>query len=231
MKKILEQAEKEADVIIFDGGNNEISFYVPDLLFVVVDPLRPGHETKYYPGEVNTRVADVFIINKINSAKPGDVSIVENNLKRLNPDAKIIKSNSIVSVEKGDELKGKKVIVVEDGPTLTHGKMSYGAGYIAARDNSAIIIDPKPYAVGVIKKVFEDFKQIKEIVPAMGYSEQQLKDLQETLNNAECDFIINGSPIDLSKLIKLNKPIIKVTYDIEEIGELTIEDALKKIIK
>ncbi len=225
-EKIVREAEKEADVIVFDGGNNEISFYVPDLLFVVADPLRPGHEMRYHPGEVNARVADVLIINKMNSAKPEDVKTVENNLKKLNPDATIIKSNSVVTVENADELKGKKVIVVEDGPTLTHGGMSYGAGYVAAKNSGAEIVDPRPYLVGTMKSVFEEFPQITEIVPAMGYDEQQLKDLETTLNNADCDYIVDGSPINLKKLVNVNKPVVRVTYDIEEIGEPTIKSIL-----
>ena len=225
-EKIVREAEKEADVIVFDGGNNEISFYDPDLLFVVADPLRPGHEMKYHPGEVNARVADVLIINKMNSAKPEDVKTVEDNLKKLNPDATIIKSNSVVTVENADELKGKKVIVVEDGPTLTHGGMSYGAGYVAAKNSGAEIINPKPYLVGSMKEIFEEFPQITEIVPAMGYDEQQLKDLETTLNNAECDYIVDGSPINLKKLVNVNKPVVRVTYDIEEIGDPTIKSIL-----
>ncbi|MHA1724759.1 MAG: cyclic 2,3-diphosphoglycerate synthase, partial [Promethearchaeota archaeon] len=201
-KKIIQEAEKEADVIIFDGGNNEISFYVPDLLFVVVDPLRPGHEVRYHPGEVNARYADVFVINKMNSAKPEDVKVVEENLQHLNPKAIRVYTNSVVMVEDDVDLKDKKVIVVEDGPTLTHGGMSIGAGYVAAKKKGAVIVDPRPYLVGSMKEVFEEFPQITEIVPAMGYSDKQIADLEQTLNNAECDIIVNGSPIDLAKLIK-----------------------------
>ena len=225
-EKILLEAEKEADVIIFDGGNNEISFYVPDLLFIVVDPLRPGHEIRFHPGEVNARVADAYVINKINSAKAEDIQMVEKNLEMLNQGAKKIFTNSIVSLENGGDLKGKKVIIVEDGPTLTHGGMAYGAGYVAATQNGAIIINPRPYISGSLKKIFEDFPQLTDIVPAMGYNDQQIKDLEETLNKAECDLIIDGSPIDLEKLIKSNKPIVRVGYDIEAIGSPTIEELL-----
>jgi predicted GTPase len=225
-EKILHEAEKEADVIIFDGGNNEISFYIPDLLYIVVDPLRAGHERKFHPGEVNARVADVFVINKINSAKAEDVQKVEKNLELLNPQAKVILTNSIVSFENDVNLKGKNVIIVEDGPTLTHGGMAYGAGYVAATQNGAIIIDPKPFISGSLKKIFEEFPQLTDIVPAMGYNDQQIKDLSDTLNKAECDLIIDGSPIDLAKLIKLNKPIVRVDYDIEAIGSPTIEEVL-----
>ena len=230
-EKIIREAEKEADVIIFDGGNNEISFYVPDLLFIVVDPLRPGHEILYHPGEVNARYADVFVINKMNSAKAEDVKIVEDNLNDLNPNAIKIFTNSIVTVENGIELKGKKVIVVEDGPTLTHGNMSIGAGFVAAINNGAEIVDPRPYLTGTMKKVFEEFPQITQIVPAMGYNDQQIKDMEETLNKAECDLIIDGSPIDLEKLIKSNKPIVRVNYDIQSVGSPSIEDILEEFIQ
>lgn len=230
-EKIVREAEKEADIIIFDGGNNEISFYIPDLLFVVVDPLRPGHETKYYPGEVNARMADAFIINKMNSAKIEDVKKVEKNLQDLNPDAKKIFTNSVVILENSYNLNGKKVIVVEDGPTLTHGGMSYGAGYVAAKNKGAVIIDPKPYLTGTLIEIFNEFPQIKEIVPAMGYNDQQIKDMEETLNKSRCDLIINGSPIDLAKLINSNKPIVTVTYDIEAVSSPTIEEVLDEFIQ
>ncbi len=230
-EKIIREAEKEADVIIFDGGNNEISFYVTDLLFIVVDPLRPGHELKYHPGEVNARYADAFVINKMNSAKPKDVKIVEENLDKLNPKAIRIYTNSVVTVEGNQDLSGKRALVVEDGPTLTHGDMSYGAGYVAAINSGAIIVDPRPYLSGTMKTVFEEFPQITEIVPAMGYNDQQIKDMEETLNNAEAEVIIDGSPIDLGKLIKSNKPIVRVNYDIEAIKSPTIEEVLDKFIK
>jgi len=229
-EKIIREAEKEADVVIFDGGNNEISFYVPDLLFIVVDPLRPGHEILYHPGEVNARYADAFVINKMNSAKAEDIKIVEDNLKALNPNAIKIFTNSIVTIENGGELNGKKVIVVEDGPTLTHGNMSIGAGFVAAINSGAEIIDPRPYLTGTMKKVFEEFPHITQIVPAMGYNEQQIKDMEETLNNAEAEVIIDGSPINLEKLIKSNKPIVRVSYDIEAIKSPTIEEVLDKFI-
>jgi predicted GTPase len=230
-EKIIREAEKEADVIVFDGGNNEISFYVTDLLFVVVDPLRPGHEVKYHPGEVNARYADVFVINKMNSAKPEDVKIVENNLEQLNPKAIKVFTNSTVSADNPLKMKGRKVIVVEDGPTLTHGGMAIGAGYVAAKNAGAKIIDPKPFLEGTMKEVFEEFPHITEIVPAMGYSDEQIEDMEKTLNQAKCDIIVNGSPIDLEKLVKVNKPIVTVRYDIEAIKSPTIEEILDDFVK
>ena len=229
-EKIIREAEKEADVIIFDGGNNEISFYVTDLLFIVVDPLRPGHEVKYHPGEVNAKYADAFVINKMNSAKLEDVKIVEENLDKLNPEAIRIYTNSVVTIEGNQDFSGKKVIVVEDGPTLTHGNMSYGAGYVAANNSGAIIVDPRPYLTGTMKNLFEEFPQITEIVPAMGYNDQQIKDMEDTLNKAEAEVIIDGSPIDLEKLINSNKPIVRVSYDIEAIKSPTIEEVLDNFI-
>jgi predicted GTPase len=225
-EKIIREAEKEADVIVFDGGNNEISFYITDLLFVVVDPLRPGHEIKYHPGEVNTRYADVFVINKMNSAKPEDVKVVERNLEELNPNALRVYTNSTVTADNPLKMKGKKVIVVEDGPTLTHGGMAIGAGYVAAKNAGAKIVDPKPYLMGTMKDVFEEFPHITEIVPAMGYSDEQIEDMEKTLNKAKCDIIVNGSPIDLEKLVKVNKPIVTVRYDIEAVKSPTIEEIL-----
>ena len=229
-EKIIREAEKEADVIIFDGGNNEISFYITDLLFIVVDPLRPGHENKYHPGEVNAKYADVFVINKMNSAKPEDVKVVEKNLNDLNPNAIRVYTNSVVKAEDPLKLKGKKVVCVEDGPTLTHGGMSIGAAYVAAKNAEAKIVDPRKYLVGSMKDVFKDFPQITQIVPAMGYTDQQIEDLEKTLNNMKADIILNGSPIALTKLIKTNKPIVKVSYDIEPIGSPTIEEVLDDFI-
>ena len=230
-EKIIREAEKEADVIIFDGGNNEISFYITDLLFIVVDPLRPGHENKYHPGEVNARYADAFVINKMNSAKPEDVVIVEKNLLELNPNAIRIYTNSVVKAEDPLKLKGKKVVVVEDGPTLTHGGMAIGAAYVAAKNAEAKIVDPRPYLTGSMKDVYEEFPQITEIVPAMGYTDQQIEDLEKTLNKVKADIILNGSPIDLKKLVNVNKPIVKVSYDIEPVKEPTIEKVLDDFIQ
>ena len=231
-QKIIDEAEKEADIIIFDGGNNEVSFYVPDLMFTVVDPLRPGHEVEFHPGEVNARMCHAFVLNKLNSAKPEDVKIVEDNMKLLNPNAAVVRTNSMVTVEAGKEgmIKGKKVLVVEDGPTLTHGMMAYGAGMIAAREHEGIVVDPKPYLVGGMKKVFEEFPQLDDIVPAMGYNDEQIKDMEDTINGVPADVVIDGSPIDLGKLIKCNKPIVRIDYDIEAIGTPSIESMIDDLL-
>jgi len=230
---ILAEAEKEADIIVFDGGNNEVSFYKPDLMFTVVDPLRPGHEMQFHPGEVNARMCDAFVLNKLNSAKPEDVAIVEANMKILNPDAVVLRTNSVVTVEAGKEgmIKGKKVLVVEDGPTLTHGNMAYGAGMIAAREHGGIVVDPKPYLVGGMKTVFKEFPQLDDIVPAMGYNDEQIKDMEDTINGVPADVVIDGSPIDLGKLIKCNKPIVRIDYDIEAVSQPSIESMLDEFIE
>jgi len=203
---VLKEAEKEADVIVWDGGNNEISFYVPDLQIVVADPLRPGHEITYHPGEVNARIADVIIINKVNSARREDVETVRKNIKKINPKAVIIESNSVVTVEEPEKVRGKKVLVVEDGPTLTHGGTSYGAGTIAAKQLGCEIIDPRPYAVGTIKETYEDFPNLGKSLPAMGYSKEQMKELEDTINKADADAVLVATPFDLARLLKINKP-------------------------
>ena len=228
-EKVLEEAEKEADVILWDGGNNEVSFYVPGILVVIADPLRPGHEVSSYPGEVNARLADYLIINKEDSAKKEDIETVLKNLKRINPTAKIIHANSPVSI--GGDVKGKTALVVEDGPTLTHGNMAFGAGMVAAKKYGAIIIDPKPFLAKGMRKVFDEFRHLSDVVPAMGYSDAQLKDLEETINAAECDMVISGTPIDLSKIIRVNKPIIRVGYELEEIGEPNLNDVVDDFLR
>ncbi len=229
--RILKQAEKEADIIVWDGGNNEISFYVPNLQIVVADPLRPGHEISYHPGEVNARIADVVIINKVNSAEMKNVEIVKNNIKKINPEAIIIKANSVVTVEDPEKVKGKKILVVEDGPTLTHGGTSYGAGIIAAKQLGCEIVDPRPYAVGTVKETYKNFPNLGKVLPAMGYSDKQIKELEKTINRAECDAVLVGTPFDLAKLLKINKPSVRVRYKIEEIGKPDLEKILNKFLK
>lgn len=231
-EKILKMAEKEADIIVWDGGNNDVSFYKPDLKIVVLDPLRAGHELLYYPGETNERMADVLIVNKLNTATKEDVETVMENIKKLNPKAVVIKANSEITVEDPKALRGKRVLVVEDGPTITHGEMQYGAGYFAAKKFGAKeIIDPRPYAVGSIKETFNKFTHLKEVLPAMGYGETQMQELEGTINKAKCDVVVVGTPIDLHKLLKFNKPSVRVTYDVAEIGEPTIKTVLSKFLR
>ncbi len=231
---ILREAEKEADIILWDGGNNDTSFYKADLTFTVVDPHRPGHEMTYYPGNTSLRMADVAIINKIDTADAEDILTVRNNIKAVNPKATIIEGASPVSVEKPEVVRGKKVLVVEDGPTLTHGEMKYGAGTIAAQKLGASeIVDPRPYTVKSITATYKKYPNIGVLLPAMGYGNAQMKDLETTINRTKCDSVIIGTPIDLRRYIKINKPSTRVKYDLQEIGDVTLESILreKKFIK
>jgi predicted GTPase len=230
-EKILREAEKEADVIVWDGGNNDFPFFKSDLQIVIVDPHRPGHEVSYYPGETNARMANVIIINKIDSAKPDHVEQTLRNAKKLNPLATIIKAASPITVENPELIRDKRVLVVEDGPTLTHGGMSYGAGIVAARKYAAKeIIDPRPYAIGSIKKVFEEYPHIGSLLPAMGYSTQQIGELKETIEAVDCDSVIIGTPIDLRRLLKISKPTIRIKYELQEIGKPDLEEVLKNFL-
>ncbi|MFH0955481.1 MAG: cyclic 2,3-diphosphoglycerate synthase [Candidatus Micrarchaeota archaeon] len=212
---ILKEAEKEADIILWDGGNNDMPFYKSNLQIVVADPHRNGHELLYHPGETNFRMADIIIINKVDSASLEQVLTVEENAKKVNPKAAIIKSQSVVSVEKPEQLKGKKVLVVEDGPTTTHGGMPFGAGMIMAKKLGCIPVDCHPYAVGSIKETFQKFSHLKNILPAMGYSNQQVHELEETINKTPCDAVLSGTPFNLKKLLKVNKPVFDVHYTID----------------
>ncbi|NOX18116.1 MAG: GTPase [Chlorobi bacterium] len=226
---ILREAEKEADVILWDGGNNDFSFYKADLTFTVVDPHRPGHELTYYPGNTSLRMADVAIVNKMESADEANILQVLNNIRDVNPDAKIIEAASPLTVDNPDLIRGKKVLVVEDGPTLTHGEMKYGAGTVAAQKNYASeIVDPRPYTVKSITATYEKYPNIGILLPAMGYGEEQMKDLEETINRVECDSVVIGTPIDLGRILNINKPSTRVMYEIQEIGNYTLEDALKE---
>jgi len=226
---ILREAEKEADVILWDGGNNDMSFYKADLTFTVVDPLRPGHELKYYPGNTSLRMADAVVINKIDSASREDILTVMNNSKQVNPDAVIIEAASPLTVDNPSVIKGKKVLVIEDGPTLTHGGMKFGAGTVAAQKlGAAEIIDPRPFTVKSITATYEKYPNIGILLPAMGYGEQQIKDLEETINRAECDSVVIGTPIDLGRILKINKPSTRVMYELQEIGNITLETVLKE---
>ncbi len=231
-ERILHEAEKEADVILWDGGNNDMAFFKPNLYIVVADPHRPGHEVRYYPGETNARMADVVVINKTGTANPEDVKTVEQNIKRINPRAKIIKAKSPVFVDNAETIKGKRVLVVEDGPTLTHGDMKFGAGHIAARDHGAgTIVDPRPYAVGTIKKTFEKYTHVTEVLPAMGYGKKQMKELEQTINAADCDLVLVGTPIDLGALLKLNKPYLRVTYELDTASVKALQGEIEAVLK
>jgi len=229
---ILAEAEKEADVILWDGGNNDLPFYTPDLHVVVTDPLRAGHEASFYPGAVNLRQADVVIINKVDTAEPDAVEDVKDNIKLMNPKARIIEAESPVGVVGGEKIKNKKVLVVEDGPTLTHGDMDYGAGYVAAKQYGAKeIVDPRPYAIGTIKKVYENFKQLEDILPAMGYGDDQMKELKDTINAIPADLVLVGTPIDLAAHLKFNKPSLRVTYSLKERTQPGLQSLLEKLLK
>ena len=234
-EEILRAAENDpdgCDVILWDGGNNDFPFYEPDLAITVLDPHRPGHELKYYPGEVNLRTADVAIINKIDSADKESIQIVENNIKKVNPDSIIMKAESTITVDNPEIIKGKRVLVVEDGPTLTHGEMKIGAGTVAAeRLGAKELVDPTPFSVGTLKETFETYSHIGNVVPAMGYGEQQLKDLEETINKIDCDAVIIGTPIDLSRVISINKPCTRVHYDLDEVGNPNLDNVLNEFIK
>jgi predicted GTPase len=220
---ILRQAEKEGDVILWDGGNNDTSFYRSDLKIVVLDPHRAGHELGYYPGEVNFRSADVLIINKVDTADPDGIKAVRRNIALYNPDAKVIEMACRVKVDDPDIISGKTVLVVEDGPTLTHGEMPYGAGVVAAnRYHAAALVDPRPYAIGSIKKTFEKFPHLWRVLPAMGYSDTQRHELEETIKRVPCDLVVVATPIDLARAIKLEKPNVCVHYEVEELGKPAI---------
>ncbi len=229
--KILSQAEEEADVITWDGGNNDFAFYRPDLYIVIADPHRPGHEVSYYPGETNLRMADVVIINKVETANYDFVEEVRDNIIRVNPSATIIEAASPVTVEDMSVIRGKRVLVVEDGPTVTHGDMPYGAGYIAARKAGADIVDPRPFAVGSIEDTFEKYIHLEDVLPAMGYGKKQMKELEDTINKADVDAVVIGTPIDLGNLIKINKPSVRIRYDLQEIGRPNLEGVLSEFVK
>lgn len=226
---ILRQAEQEVDVVLWDGGNNDFSFYVSDLAIVVADPHRPGHESAYHPGETNVRLADVFVINKVDTALPENVISVRENIRRLNPNAVIIEAASPLFVNEPDAIQGKRVLVIEDGPTLTHGEMTYGAGWVAARRfGAAEIVDPRPFAVGSIQATYRKYPSTGPILPAMGYGDEMVHDLEKTINNSDVDLVISATPIDLTRIIKIKKPMQRVRYELQEIGQPTLLDLLKK---
>ena len=225
---ILREAEKEVDVILWDGGNNDFSFYKPDLQITVADPLRAGHESSYYPGEVNVRLADVVVINKVDTANPEDVIKVRENVHNINPNAIIIEAASPIYVDDPEAIRGKRVLVVEDGPTLTHGGMKIGAGWVAARRfGAAEIVDPRPFAVGTIADTYRKYPSTGAILPAMGYGEKQTRDLEKTIDQADVDMVISATPIDLTRVLKVRKPMQRVRYELQEIGQPTLEEILK----
>jgi predicted GTPase len=228
---ILSQAEEEADVVIWDGGNNDFPFFAPDLLIVVADPLRPGHELLYHPGEVNLRMADVVVINKIDTAEAHKVQTVFENVEAANPTARVILAKSPPELQYGPDLLGKRVLVVEDGPTLTHGEMPFGAGLVAARNaGAANVVDPRPYAVGSLKEVFAKWPQLTNVLPAMGYGDEQLRELEQTINAADCDVVVTGTPIDLARLVESTHPIRHVRHELDEVGTPTLADVLGPIV-
>ena len=230
--EILKRAEEEADMILWDGGNNDLPFYKPDLHIVVTDPHRAGHEMTYYPGEANLRMADVVVINKIDTAAPDKINLLRENIHILAPNAIVVDAASPLTVDHSELIRGKRVLVVEDGPTLTHGEMKFGAGVVAAQKFGAKeIIDPRPYAVGTIKDTYTKYPEIGTLLPAMGYGKKQIQELEDTINAVDCDIVIIGTPIDLSRIIKINKKSVRVKYDLQEIGRPNLDEILSQKIK
>ncbi|MFQ5553510.1 MAG: GTPase, partial [Thermoplasmata archaeon] len=228
---ILERAQKEGDVILWDGGNNDLPFYRPDLHIVLADPHRAGQEISSYPGEANLRRADVVIINKVQTARPEDVTFVRANVDEANPGAEVIEAASPISVSDPDRVKGKRVLVVDDGPTLTHGNMPYGAAWLAAQQyGAAAVVDPRPHAVGSIKEVFAAYPHLEEVLPAMGYGEEQLRELEATINACECDLVLSGTPVDLGRLIQVDRPLVRVRYELQETGRPTLEEIVDRFL-
>lgn len=225
---ILREAEKEVDIVLWDGGNNDLPFFKSDLAIVVVDPHRPGHEMSYHPGEANVRAADLIVINKIDTAAEDDIETVRENIATLNPEAQVIEAASPIQVDDPDSIRGKRVIVVEDGPTLTHGEMAFGAGWIAARRYGAKeIVDPRPYAQGTISETYKKYPNTGAVLPAMGYGNEQMEELEKTINSSDAEVVIIGTPIDLGQLLNLDKPYQNVRYELEEIGQPRLPEILE----
>ena len=228
---ILRQAEEEADVIVWDGGNNDTPFYKPDVHVVVFDPHRVGHETTFHPGETNMLMADIAVINKVDSADPKDVETLRQTIAKHNPKARIVLADSEVTAENGERMKGKRVLIVEDGPTLTHGHMKFGAGVIAARQyGAAQIVDPRPYLQGTLKRTFETYPGIGHVLPAMGYGQKQIKDLEATINACDCDIVVSATPIDLTRLVKIEKPMLRVRYGYRDNSQPTLGELVKEML-
>lgn len=229
--RILRQAEAEADVLVWDGGNNDLPFFVPDLEIVLVDPHRPGHERAYFPGEVNFLRADILIISKVNTARPEDVDAVRRNIRTFNPNALVIEANLPIVVDAPEAIRHRRVLVVEDGPTLTHGEMSYGAGVLAARQYGAReLVDPRPYAVGSIRETFAEYPHIGPLLPAMGYGAEQMRELEETINRTPCDVVLVATPVDLRRVLQIRHPTCRVAYELEEVGPPTLGDVLRDFL-
>jgi predicted GTPase len=229
-EQILRQAELEADVILWDGGNNDLPFYTPDLHIVVADPLRPGDEVRYHPGEANVRMADLVVVNKCNSAREEDIEAVEAAVRAVNPRATLVRADSPVTITDESAVRGKRVVVVEDGPTLTHGSMSFGAGVVGARAaGAAQVVDPSPFAVGSIAATYEKYPNARGILPAMGYGEAQVRDLEATLKAADCDAVVSGTPIDLTRVLSVDKPLVRALYELQEQQPGALERALRQL--
>ncbi len=224
---VLWEAEKEGDILVWDGGNNDFSFFKPSISIVVADPIRVGHESRYHPGETNVRMADIIVVNKANMADPKDVDLVTRSTRKLNPEAKIVRVRSEALLDRPDMVKGKRALVVEDGPSVTHGELAEGAGAAAARAADALLVDPRPYAVGSIKNTYEKYRNIGPVLPALGYSPSQLKDLEDTIASVDCDVVILGTPADLTRLISIQKPIAKVRFEAFDMDSPGLEEYLK----
>ncbi len=231
-EKILSEAEKEADVIVWDGGNNDMSFYKPDLLIVLADPHRAGHELAYHPGEANLRMADMIIINKVDTADPQKVKLVTENIKLVNPNAIVLEAASPITADSPEAVRGKRVLVIEDGPTITHGSMPYGAGVIFAQKFGAgVIVDPRPYAVGSIKEAYEKYRHLGAVLPALGYDGKQVAELKETIDRTPCDVVVIGTPIDLRRVIVIKQPTVRVKYELKVLGPVSLEHVLDEFIE
>ncbi len=226
-ERILRQAEEEADVIVWDGGNNDLPFFCPDLHIVVADPHRPGHELRYHPGEANLRAADVVVINKVDTADPANVALVQRSVQEVNPQAIVVEAASPIFVEDPGAIQGRRVLVIEDGPTLTHGEMAYGAGVTAARRfGAAELVDPRPYAVRSIAETFRKYPHIGPLLPAMGYGDEQIRDLEDTINATPCDLVLAATPVDIRRLLKVRYPVERVRYELQVLSQPTLEEIL-----
>ena len=226
--EIIKAAEDEADVVVWDGGNNDYPFYKPILHIVLVDPHRVGHELSYYPGEANVRMADIVLISKVNTAEPENVKKIRKNVREINPNAEIVEVNIVITVEEEESIPGKRVLVIEDGPTLTHGEMEYGAAMIKAKENKAVIVDPRPYTRGTIKELYNLWPHLGELLPAVGYSEKQMKELSDTINDVPCDLVLLGTPTDIRRYLDVDKPILRVRYEFEEKDPGSLLNLIKK---